>query len=570
MPRYARREKTKRYQFDAQDTHDYTTPSLDVFAQPVDPYAKPADPEGAIRLLSKRSADTEAFLSTLENLQGALISGVKIKERLDKEQTEKGRRAAIKGEAAPEGASDAYLYGHELITGKAAAAELERALDEHYQANQDAPPEEFAKSQDQLIREFMSGRSEAFIDGITPDAIQLKREYRARHIKERTERVKLDGLSKLSIGVESDVRRIYGDITLSREDRAKMVREVITGAQDLAIASYGVDRPTVSDHMVGVLSRVAVDLGDVSVMDATKEVHAGVRMIDNPKLAPKIEAGIRAATAEERRRKQEIEQDKKAEMARVENEIQTIVMANLVDPNGDRKKAYELIYKYSDPSRNPLGVVLNPSIISAAYRLLEEGNSGFAKVTNYEVFDVVYDKFQRGDGSLADLQEVKRYVTEGKYNELRALLYKEGSRASRSPGRQEFDVRVIGTANKAAEAHVFAGKFDGNGKGRKAYIQDHAMSWWNEYKDAHGGKEPSVEEQRKKLIELEKEAYLQYPPKIFDMETGKQVTPDEGKSPPAATLGAPVGKNRNAPEDQTRRRALTALDRVRAKRAGKE
>ena len=567
MPRYSKQDKTRRYMFDDRDTHDYTTPSLSVYARPVDPYARPGE---APRV--PQDATAKAFVMAIGGLQSALAGAVETKKMQDDGEKKAGQRAAASGQPVPESATKAFLYGHELISGKAAAAELDTVLSKYYDDAADEPDvEKVIAGHQRVIREFTAGRSDAYLDGLLPDAIQLDREYSVKYHKRVVEKVKLDGLARLGQGFESDIRRIYGDATMDPEARAQAAREVLTGVQELGKSTYPLSRMEISEAMLQVVDRVSTDLADPSIWDVVTKEHAGVRLIDNPKLAPKIEAGIRSATSEQRRVKNEVDSFRKQEQARIENEVQSVIIGILADPGASGaqiQEAHQLLKAYSHPDNNPNGIVVNPGILTSGYRLLSERSQGFAQQTDYGKFDLAYDKFMRGDGTLEDLVAVKRFVEEDKYNALRGVLYREGSKAMRSPARREFDTRVIGEA-KSVNQPAMPGLQDQNGQNRYNHVRDYSMAWWNDYKLENNGKEPSVEEQRKKLNELRKDAADRYPQMIFGQEF--QAPSAAPPAPPAQVPQAPKlgnpGISRNAQPDVSDPGAA-ALDRVRKKKQG--
>jgi len=575
MPRYSKRDQTRRYQFNDKDTHDYTTPALEVFARPQDIYEKPGDPSRVIDQLGRQSADTKAFNAIMDNLSGALTAGVKVKAIMNEREQQAGQRAAATGQDAPDDAGDHFLYGHELISGKASAGELTAALTEYHESAKDADPMAYAAGKDKLIRQFTQGRSAAFMDGLLPDAIQLDREYTVKYRNYTMDKIKTEGVAKLSMGFENDIRRIYGDMTMNREQRAQAAREVLTGVQDLGMGTYGVGRLETSAAMVGVLNRVSEDLADPSIIgDVSQMSHSGVRLIDNPKLAPLIEKGINSASSEMRRVSEEQKRYIKERKNEIENQIQTTIMHHLMQRDTESlRKARELLMAYGTPEGNPDGVVVNPSVIASGYSLLEQGSDGFARNTDYSKFDVAYDRAIKGTLSLEDLVAIRPYVSEEKYNSVRAVLYRQGSKATRSPERQEFDKRMGDTMAVVDTPDKMLRMIDNNGKMRRQYVRDYAMSWWQD-EAARNNKEPTVEEQRQQLKALEQEAKLKFPPMMFNADTGAPVAePVEAPSKPAPKLSNvqrgsadPTGQ-RAAPQPQGNR-ATDALNRVRAKNKG--
>ena len=529
MPRQATvRERTRR-QVDDRETFDFTTPNMKVSANPVDPYAKPGAPPQVLM-----SGDVKAFQAIMGNLQDALAGGQKIKKDYDKREQKRGGADAAAGRK-DEDPGEAYLIGHEIISGKAAAGDLEKQSLDYYEKNKDVEPLQFKVGMERLQKQFLLGRSEAFVEGIMADAINIEQKYNLTYHHYTTKRVKEDGLANIAKGFDYDIQSIAADTSTTREDKAKAIREMFTGAQALGGMTYGLTKNEVSDHLINVMSRKALELGDPDLMKfAWVGDKDGIRLVDNPKLAANIEQGVKVADNEKATRTNEFDKRVLKLQKDVENRVGNNIAELLVDGNADTKAAYEMLRQYSDPSRNKEGVMLTPSFVEHSHRLIANRGAGFALQSDPEVYASAMDKAGRGELSLSDIRGLKSHMEEGEWKSVLALNIREQNSAGvRTPGRKDFDSKLSTTITSVKAVDPLTGRFlDPNGPKRAIFVNTEARDWFAQYAAENKGAEPPKEMVNEKLKLLAEDSFKFYESQDFD---GKPAPP------PSSGMGAVKG-----------------------------
>jgi hypothetical protein len=357
MPRQSQIKERSKFQFTDNYTFDYTTPNAKVVANT--PNARMRAPE-PFRV--PMDHDLTVFSAIMNQINDILAGpGAAIHRQVQKERTERGKTDAA-AKLDPQEDSDAYVFGYELLKGKSAAGELQQALDGHFEASKDEPDMvKFQQTQAQVVRKFLAGRSQAFIEGIMGDALGLEEKYQEHFLAYNKEKAKADVLGKLGEAAMVDINSIDENDAVEPETRAKAMREVITGAQEYG-KPYSVDRTTVSNHLINLIGQKAVAEGKPSLLDwASLEDKDGVSVDKRPEFAAKIAQFRREAE----RSKLAITHEAHATRRNLENEkIDTIAM-DLADAinDGDRVKVKAIgqqIMSLSDPN-NPDRIQLQAS-----------------------------------------------------------------------------------------------------------------------------------------------------------------------------------------------------------------
>jgi hypothetical protein len=278
MPRQARVSRKKKVSPTQQDTFR--------FEKGVEPAARPVDYNTSVRPQNVDGGAVQGLLDIL-NLTGQVVKeGAKYKKNVvEPEQRKAGALAKAKGEGLNDDATEAFIEGYEQMAGEGEGyLELESILTEHYKANSGATPEEFMMTQDAAIKQFFAGRTENFITGALPGAIQLQKEYAGQYQREQVAQFEMDRLAKSRQKTDAAITKTLKEGGDAKALRSELNRLHVEGKD------VGLQRMDVSEQFINLMGRRAEETGDSSLLDEVSQLPGpdGIRLIDNGKLAETI------------------------------------------------------------------------------------------------------------------------------------------------------------------------------------------------------------------------------------------------------------------------------------------
>jgi hypothetical protein len=295
----------------------------------------------------------QALLDGLGIIESATPHAFDALEKTKKNYKQAGQDAKARGEAkdAPgsviPGIDEAWIEGYEEMAGAGEGyLELQQVLNKHANDNSNATMAEFSVTQDQAIREFFLGRTDAYTRGALPGAISLQKEYQREFIQKQQAEFELDKLTKSRSLVDANLTQI---IKSEPENLAVTVRTEINHAHERGKA-LGLSKLQVSNQFVNLMGERAFDSANPDMMKfAYEKGPEGIRLIDNPKLAPKIRQ-FQEQAARERDRRQS-ERVKNAE--NVSKDVKTNALVRLTEminfagqPGGDPAERNEMLKQF--------------------------------------------------------------------------------------------------------------------------------------------------------------------------------------------------------------------------------
>jgi hypothetical protein len=511
------------------ETFDQTTPNLKVQANLVDMYVQPAPP-----IHHGVDPDVAAFHHAMTGIEEGLKGGAKIKRQVDEDRKKRGMTDAA-AKKDPQETSDFYIMGHEILSGRAAANDLEGAMDQYFEENKDADPASFKQGMDRVSRQFLAGRSEYFVEGLMGEAVSIEQKYGAKYMAHVKQKTKEMGSETISSAFDYEMRQVL-DSPVNANDadfRAKVLREMITGAQETG-AAYGLSRTEVSERLVQIIGRQGMKLADPDLITKVANVpdKDGIRLIDNPELAPRIQKLHEAARVERDKLDHELEKRVRQAQQDVENTVANKILALTLDFDSDTKEAHELLLKYSDPSQNEEGVVLNPGFVATAHKLIANRGRGFAVESNPRVYAQALEKAGRGELSVDDALAIKGSLAEDEWKQVLGLSLREREQRAEGGGsrmRREFDKDLSAALKQAGQIDPFTGRYlDRNGPKRQAWLSNRARKWFADF-EAREKREPNFDETFEKLQSLQQESF-----------TAVKEEPEEGVSEGELAANKPV------------------------------
>lgn len=324
MPKQSRTKKSRRAAITQQETFR--------FGPKIEPAARPLQYDTRVRPQSQEGGALDALLTGL-GLAGDIVEkGARYKKAVvDPAQREAGAISAAKGEALNEDATEAFIEGYEEMKGRGEGYnQLEAVLNEHYNENAGATPEEFAITQDNAIKEFFAGRTKSFIKGALPGAISLQKEYAGQYRRDQQEQFELDRLATSRQNVDAGITQ-----SLKEGGDATAMRGLLNRLQ-MEGKDVGLSKMDISRQMVDLLGRRAEESGNSDMLTELSQMKGpdGIRLIDNKELADQVR--LWEDRAAQTRRDMQSMTDKRIEKAKKEaKEAVTSKIAVLIDTVGN-------------------------------------------------------------------------------------------------------------------------------------------------------------------------------------------------------------------------------------------
>jgi hypothetical protein len=505
MPRQTQIKKNKGGEVTQQDTFRYR--------QGISPSARPVHYETRVRPKRLReNLDLENFMSIMDDIKSGMRSGAKIQGLHNKEQMEAGQIAAAKGEKPAGDETTAWIEGFEAMKGAGEGYnQLSAALSQHYEEYAQEDPKTFDQTQDQVIREFMNGRTDAYIKGILPGAESLVAEYQGAFIQKKQEELHMAKIATTRNLMDAEITKIFKDESI--EDKAGAVRGLLTDSQRLGEQSLDLSKMEVSAQLVDLLSRKAVANGNPDILAATAVPDEnGIRLIDNPKLAKKIEQGVETAQVEKERRIAEAEQARgkalKDAHTDLTSNLSEMLMAAGQGSMQQREQAVQAIqkvlYTYGDESRNPYGIELTAKEIEHYHKevlVLSGGDGFFAAQTNMDAYSAAYNMARLEPDQLTPerMDALKPLLERGDYEEIvkqkaQALNTRKSQGHKKSIAEKRYEQGVKKTLNVLGAKDPLYGSLFDNSNEREELGQAVAWAEWDAFIKEHN-RQPTLAEQ---------------------------------------------------------------------------
>ena len=556
MPRRTAIPERHHRAIDPREFYEYTTPRLQSFARALDVYSSPGGVPHVYR-----SGDIEAAKSTIDNIISGISSWAALKKIEAKEQKEAGQQAAMRGDPIPEGASDAFIAGHEELKGSAAASELEAILAQHYDAAKDLDPREFAESRKKIIREFTAGRSPHFLRGLLPKALVLEAKYSGQYEQYQREKLKETGLSYLVSSFSNDFDMVSENSQLSPEEKQAQARKLMTSYQVIGNSMYGLSKTEITEALIHAFGQRAVETGNPGLLGIFGlPDDDGVRPVDNVGLGRLVFSYRRSAESEYNRRVNEAERLKEQQRKNIEESVANAALLAIADPLTSTKDITALITKYSDPRLNPEGVVLPPSTTRILLSAIENRSMGYGRETDITVFAPAVEKAARGELTVEDLALIKSRLTQADAKHLAELNARNAAGAgSKSTSRKFFEKIQRETAMASSKPNTITGEIlDKNGYERHLYIVHASEEWFYKFTEDNK-REPTLDEIStflKKAREQAEQLYPTMPEAAVPMPSSAPAKPLAGAPKPGPEPEAKRGLSSINPytrEDRQRR-----------------
>ena len=291
MPRFEKKTIKSQKQIQAQDTFRWTTPDTKVNARAVDPYARPTKDSGADQL----AAVLNDVTSTMRNVKD-------IKKDRDRKDMQRAADAFFMGhDLDPENESSAFIQQYELLEGQAGVLDFENQLNALYdERKHDLTPEEWTQERDKLIASHTEGKSNFFLRGFVPKALEHSNKvddsFRKAKLKETQTKVKSNLQKQAKLIVEQALEAEEDDYGLA----PGLIREKLTEMQENT-KGFGLSKTDVSEQFIRAIGKEAVNTGNPELMnfiDAPDKTGNILR--DNAELGALAEQYERAAMAAEK------------------------------------------------------------------------------------------------------------------------------------------------------------------------------------------------------------------------------------------------------------------------------
>ena len=261
MPKTAEKKKSQRGPIPEQETFRYSTPDIKVASRPVDAFVAP------------EPAKPSPLGQVLNDLQQAGYYWQMGKQIQRKEDARAGQIKALKGEQLPGDASLAMIRAYEETQGTAAVSEYQVAAEQYFQENWTKPRGEFEAGLHELGSAAINGRSDNFILGFLPKALEIEEKVKRNYIKAQ----QADLQDNYTTNLKQSIR-----VQLDRPLSPKDIRELLSSYQQQA-ALFNLSRSQVTELFVDTLGEMAVQNGAPELMLFVDEAdESGIKVTDTP------------------------------------------------------------------------------------------------------------------------------------------------------------------------------------------------------------------------------------------------------------------------------------------------
>lgn len=398
MPKQSEKRIKGRTQVNPQQTFDFTIPDRQVVARPVDAYER--------QYGSSRAKNIENFMESFSNMSK---SAMQANEIYKTEQKEKGAVSAARGEDTPEGKHWAFVQGYESFKGEVAVNDYYAKLDSLFANAGQLEPDQWLAEKDVINRDFLNGRSDAFIAGFVPKAAELESKYDRKYHEVLKERVKNNYLTETRKMADLELTRIYNDPDIT--DKGRAVRNALSKEQARGKTLGMADRNDISKEFVQSYIEKAVTQGRPDFLDfAFAEDEAGFKLVQRPELADALWAGLRAANSKKIAIENKADEDlTKAKAEAVENMERTVVWAM---ETGKYEEAAQALVKGSP--------YINSEHTQTYLKRLNDLqlDANWSKKDNAEWYRAAYIEASEGKMSEASWTEAPKFCTRSTYMEL--------------------------------------------------------------------------------------------------------------------------------------------------------
>lgn len=397
---------TRRVQTTPEHTYDVTTPSLEVTAYPVDPYARPQVSSGLRNLIQALGPVSQALRAYGQEL-----------DRRYQEEIEQGRLARASGKPKPS-QSEAQIRGWEELDGKLTARRDYRAeVTEFLAQNMDVmAPEEIEQGLQEIAQKYLNGATDNFIRGFVEVALGIEDAAIAQYVARQQELIREQSFNKLAQHAEDEARSIVEGIalplfragslddlvgnvevyeTLNRANFgvifADQLNKGLDAAQELG-ASLGFSKGEITELYLDRVGALAIELGMPELLDWTEKRDEEGVSVAGGALADKVrryrQEAERARTsyiqAAERLASQERERQQTIAVNQLRRNIATLyTIDNPVEAAKGARELRELFT--SDPMFQDLSPTLYNAILNDLIDI-ELGQYQFPSIGNEHVF----------------------------------------------------------------------------------------------------------------------------------------------------------------------------------------
>lgn len=517
MPRRQTRNVTKRRRTDPRNTFDFSTPNLTPQARPVDPYVQPNT-----RTKAQELAQALGIVGdTMKQLEPHM-------REYAQQQYEQGRIAALTGEEKP---SKGYykITAYEEAEGQVTAqTKYKQALKEFYReaVAKELDPEEFQEGLENIINEFLKGRTDNFIRGFAPKAETIEQtvaenynNYLAEKAYEKSLNI-VGGLADTDIGdiLNNAVSERLGEHGVTslddlsknpslyqtikndnefRQSLSTALRKQLTELQQRGKA-MDLPRKAVSAQFIQYLGRYAVRHGMPEVLDMAYEMDKDGVSLAKGELSQTIESFKEQAqnarrsliTASQRAAEERYEENQKVFFNQTYASLNSLLEEQ--DPEERAKKVIEMQKAFNDPDSSEYQMFW--SLDTSKFRILNDmmnemvsSRFDFPDESDEQAYMQLFEAAQRGSLSYEALQDAKQQslLSLNNYKELTKMVIDREQRIADEAEKRNLD-RAYNTIDNAIDFAVEQQLGNYTKPADAAALRQNLQEGLEIYKDQHG------------------------------------------------------------------------------------
>ena len=450
-----------------------------------------------------------------------------------KAEREEGYMSAFQGKEKPDDATENFLEGYEKFKGESAKADFQARMQEFYQENYTASPEEWQQKKDALIQEFVADKSKAWAKGFLPEAKKVENRYDNSYVKAQGELLKNELITDVRKRIDTNVQNTLDsaneiDDPDKRADTiAKNLRQELTGLQKQA-KQLNLDRNTVSQEFVNKIGAIAEETGRPELLQfaTEKDSDGGTKLTDTP-VRDNVRKWKKRAEVTQRRMRNNYEELKNEAEEKAKRKLERDIVTTLDQMDSTNTQG---LIKAQQQLRGEYSQILNPNDLENYLGVVDDmlDKRGFADTDNPEVRMNLENLAKNGNLSRGILRNVRGQITSDTYWDLYKTNVEEieelEDRQRKKQKSRANDIKTTYAKQYGQSSIPGTDSLDWNAPKRQAYAENRINGFIDEYRERNNGTYPSQKELRDYADSIEKEVYSMYP---FQTGSGETVSKEE-------------------------------------------
>jgi hypothetical protein len=513
MPKQTQIRPNSRAQVNDQQTFRYTTPDLKTVARPVDTYVKP-----------QMSPNAEALIGALNQAAKSLGEVRKYKQERDAKQGEVDALSGKEKQGESILTTDAYAEAYYFYKGKAEAGKLRQELQGLYDSNPEMTHEEWQGSVSELQKKYLADKSDSYIRGFAPSALEIEDRYTQEFLKRQSDQVN----NELDTNIAASAREDLGD--LFDKDPVAFKQGARAYLDELHKTGKYIrrDKTQLSTAVLSGIGQLAADTGNPELLSfAWEKDGSGVALVDNPELQPVIAKWVNAAESTRNANLALQKEARKNAQDGIERQM-AVILDGIKDVDASVIPMLDgLRDQIEAEALNPESI-LDPTWLKTTLediRTLKDFD-GYGDFTDPEIYNDMYAQAATGDLDRDTLRANRRFLAPKDYMEIFKVQAREHAEARSGSSTKTLFENYRKNCLKMAAKMNSLGEFLDPQAGPRMYSEaDTRFRQQYSFFIRENGRQPNVKEFNELAVQVAEEVQKEFNPLMEGSDTKPVVKP---------------------------------------------